>query len=97
MTNDKSPKKSEIRSPKEVRNPLIVVSRGHIWFSRRFHLVLHSFGFLLSFDIRHSLVIVSSKFKIVRLTMAQAATLCRFTSSGIFSRSGTATLTAEEE
>src|SRR6266404_3811927 len=45
----------------------------------------------------HSFVIVSSRFKIVLLTIAQAATLCRFTSSGIALRSGTATFTASEE
>src|SRR5690242_31455 len=35
----------------------------------------------------HSFVMVSSRFKIARLTIAQAAALCRFTSGGIFLRS----------
>src|SRR5437764_962715 len=42
----------------------------------------------------HSFVIVSSRFSSVRLTMAQAATLCRFTSGGMFVRSTLETLTA---
>src|SRR6266853_6359878 len=42
----------------------------------------------------HSLVMVSSRFKMARLTIAQAATLCRLISGGILVRSGEATLTA---
>src|SRR5438093_11075537 len=42
----------------------------------------------------HSFVIVSSRFKIARLTIAHAATLCRFTSGGTFLMSGTATASA---
>src|SRR5436190_17712453 len=44
--------------------------------------------------IRHSFVIVSSKFKIALLTIAHAATLWRFKSGGICFKSDTATLTA---
>src|SRR2546425_7195848 len=42
----------------------------------------------------HSFVIVSSRFKIARDTIAHAATLCRFTSGGTFLMSGTATASA---
>src|SRR5207247_640469 len=42
----------------------------------------------------HSFVIVSSRFKMARDTIAHAATLCRFTSGGTFLMSGTATASA---
>src|SRR6266404_4804181 len=72
------------------------------WFRISFGLHHSAFEILSDFVIRfsdffYSFVIVSSRFKIVLLTIAQAATLCRFTSSGIALRSGTATLTASEE
>src|SRR5205085_1955986 len=44
--------------------------------------------------LNYSFVMVSSKFKIARLTMAHAATLWRFTSGGIFAGSERATLAA---
>src|SRR5207302_7477415 len=53
---------------------------------------LRGFGFRT-----YSFVIVSSRFKIARDTIAQAATLCRFTSGGTFLRSATATASAAEE
>src|SRR6266576_4127510 len=51
-------------------------------------------GFAVVHLFRHSFVIVSSRFKIARLTIAHAATLCRFTSGGTFLMSGTATASA---
>src|SRR2546428_11499200 len=57
--------------------------------SRTFGFRQSGFGFP-----HHSFVIVSSRFKIARLTIAHAATLCKFTSGGIFFKSATATLTA---